>query len=136
ADLYIGSRRDLRDLLYNYPAIYFPSDGFEIVATEDADWTVGAKVIKGTQFTFEPSKFSNGKNLHVAYFAVAPDGEIVRSTKEMYQVLGSMPTEKRARGAAEFRVVIAGDCPPEVMKQVVVELIGGALPVINVVSEH
>jgi hypothetical protein len=129
AVLQIVHCRDARDAVGYAPSLAFRWQGYSLSSSRNADWTVGARSIPGTDYTFDPPRVSPNRSVCVAFFLVTPSGHFLRDPKDL-------AAEPPTQGAAAVQVILPTDVPPETRRQAVTDLLTAAFPAISTIANQ
>ncbi len=103
---------DARDLLGHYPPVCYVTNGWTQDSVVPRDWKVGDLAIRGVEYRFSRSTFSQSTTIVIDNFMILPDGRTARDMEAIS--FAAEDPRKKVFGAAQVQMVFdAGTSPDE-----------------------
>jgi hypothetical protein len=123
--------RDIRDMLGHYPPVCYPANGKTLERETPTELHVGGSAIPAVVYEFSYNQGGEQLRLVVINFLVLPDGRYIPDMAALRRAAGYR--RRQPYGAAQVQLVLGGEVPMAHREQIVSDLVGGVLPVLDVI---
>lgn len=117
--------RDAYDMMFHYPPVCFPANGWTHLEKESANWKVGGRIIPIMRYGFERSTFDSIVKVNVVNVFIMTDG--MRVEMESVRNAARNPS-RRPYGAAQVQFVFDAGISDADQQIIFSELMAALLP--------
>ena len=123
--------QDARDIAGHYPPRCYPSSGWKPISSKPRDWTVGDRVIPGTEYEFGWQTLDMARRIIVYNFLLRPDGIIDRDNKGIRRA--SADRRKKHFGGGQVQHVFDGSFSGRERDEVFGDIVPSILPAVDAI---